>query len=63
MAGNIKALIVQAEGKDLGDILQIGRAEAMKIFKNPVDIKVLFHTVCPYGHILVVQNCDGSSAK
>ncbi len=63
MMGQIKALIVQAESKDLGDVLQIGRAEAKKIFKNPVDIKVLFHTVSPYGHILVVQNSDGCIAS
>ena len=39
---SVKALIVQAApDKDLGDVLQIGRAEAMHLFKNPGKIKVL----------------------
>ena len=60
MTSNIKALIVQvSDGKDLGDILQIGRAEAMRIFRNPSKIKVLYHASCPFGEILVVQNGDG----
>jgi len=63
LTGQIKALIVQAENKDLGDVLQIAKAEAKKIFKNPVNIKVLFHTFSPYGHILVVQNGDGCIAS
>lgn len=55
-----KALIVQTNGtKDLGDILQIARAEAMKLFRNPCKIQVVFHTSSPYGEILVVQNTEG----
>lgn len=61
---NIKALIVQVnDGKDLGDILQIGRAEAMKIFRHPNKIKVLGHYPSPFGHILVVQNGTGCSSE
>jgi hypothetical protein len=64
MVNDIKALIIQTNGrKDLGDILQIGRAEAMKIFRNPNKIRVLYHIPCPYGEILVVQNSDGCIAE
>jgi hypothetical protein len=57
---NIKALIVQVnDGKDLGDVLQIGRAEAMKLYRDPHKIKVLDVINRPYGWLVVVQNTDG----
>ncbi len=61
---NVKALIVQVDAnKDLGDVLQIGRAEAMHLFKNPTKIKILDVLPSRFGYVLVVQNSDGCIAE
>lgn len=61
---NIKALIIQPKPNgDLGDILQIARAESAKIFYNPKKIKVLEILHSRYGEIAVVQNSDGCIAE
>ena len=59
MSSNLKALLVRGNGsQDLGDILQIGRAEASKIFHNSGKIKVLEVLNSKFGTVLVVQNGD-----
>ena len=64
MSSNLKALLVRCNGdKDLGDILQIGKAEAMKIFHNSGKIKVLEVLNSKFGTVLVVQNSDGCIAE
>jgi len=61
----VKALIIQKSyGADLGNLLQIARAEGAKVFHEPNKIKVL-HVVkwYPYGWIMVVQNGEGSISE
>ena len=57
---HLKALVVQMPfEKDLGNIIQVARAEGMKLYKNPEKIKVLDIINRPYGWLVVVQNGDG----
>jgi hypothetical protein len=55
-----KALVIQASFEtDLGNIVQIARAEGMKLYKTPSKIKVLDIIRREYGWIVVVQNGEG----
>ena len=57
MVSNLKALIIQSKPNgDLGDTVQVARAEGMKIFRNPTKIRVLEVVHSKYGEIAVVQN-------
>lgn len=57
----VKALIIQKPYEvDMGNVIQIARAEAMKIFRKPNKIKVVdVLKWYPHGWIVVVQNGDG----
>lgn len=57
----VKALIIQKSYKaDLGHVIQIARAEAMKAFYKPGKIKVVDVVKWPpHGWIMVVQNGEG----
>ncbi len=56
----LKALVIQMPYEtDLGDLVQVARAEAMKIFHKPNKIKVLELIRFQHGWIAVVQNGDG----
>jgi len=61
----VKALIIQKPYEaDLGNVIQIARAEAMKIFRKPNKIKVVdVLKWYPHGWIVVVQNGDGSISE
>jgi hypothetical protein len=61
----VKALIVQTPYEiDLGNVVQIARAEAMKIFHKPNKIKVVdVLKWYPHGWIVVVQNSEGCIAE
>lgn len=64
MGKDMKALVIQAPYEtDLGNILQIARAEAMKIFHKPNKIKVLELISFRHGWVAVVQNGDGSISE
>lgn len=55
-----KALIIQAPFEvDIGNVVQIARAEGLKLYKAPGKIKVLDLIHRDYGWIVVVQNGDG----
>ena len=56
----VKALVIQKPYEvDLGNVIQIARAEAMKIFRKPNKIKVVdVLKWYPHGWIVVVQNGD-----
>ena len=55
-----KALIIQTPFEtDIGNVVQIARAEGMKLFHEPGKIKVLDVINRPYGWLVVVQNGDG----
>jgi len=46
---------------DLHNVIQVGRAEGMKLFKHPCKIKVVdVLKWYPHGWIVVVQNDDGN---
>lgn len=61
---NIKALIIQVnDNKNLGDVFQIARAEAMKIFKSPNKPEPVYITPSPFGYLVVVQNTEVVSVK
>jgi len=62
---NVKALIIDMPYEsDLHNVIQVARAEGMKLFKNPLKIKVLdVLKWYPHGWIVVVQNGDGSIFK
>jgi len=56
----LKALIVKMPSeKDLGNIIQVARAEGIKIFHKPDKIMVVDLLRRDYGWIVVVQNGDG----
>ena len=61
-ASLIKALFFKAERPyaDMGDLVQIARAEATKILRTD-KVKVLNILYCPYpkGYVAVVQNSGG----
>lgn len=61
----VKALIVQKPYEaDLGHVIQIARAEAMKIFHKPNKIKVVDVVKWyPHGWIVVVQNGESCIAS
>jgi len=60
----VKALIIQKRyGADLGNVLQIARSEAMKIFHKPNKITVVDVIHKNYGWIVVVQNGEGSISE
>lgn len=61
----LKALVIQAPFEsDLGNIVQISRAEGMKIFHNPSKIKVVEAIHSSNGYwIVVVQNGEGSISE
>jgi len=55
--GNLKALVVKMPfEKDLGNVIQVARAEGKKIFRNADKIVVLDVIRRDYGWIVVVQN-------
>jgi len=58
---HMKALIIQMPFEvDMGNIVQVARAEGMKLYRVPGKIKVLDVINRPYGWIVVVvQNGDG----
>lgn len=58
---DVKALIVQLPYEnDLHNVIQIARAEGMKLFRNCDKVKVLdVLKWYPHGWIVVVQNGDG----
>jgi adenosylmethionine-8-amino-7-oxononanoate aminotransferase len=57
---NVKALVIQMPLEvDLHNVIQVARAEGMKLYKTPGKIKVLDMVSRPYGWIVVVQNGDG----
>jgi hypothetical protein len=59
MSSNLKALLIRNNtDKDLGDILQIGRSEAYRIFRNPGKVKVVEVLNSKFGTVLVVQNSE-----
>ena len=56
----LKALIIKINGKtDMGDIIEIAKAEASKFYRKPNKISVLDILHSRYGVIAVVQNLDG----
>ncbi len=56
----LKALVINAPFEtDLGNIVQIARAEGSKIFHNPEKIKVFDIIKTSYGFVVVVQNGNG----
>ena len=56
---DIKVLVVHMPFEtDLGNLIQVARAEGMKIYRNPGKIKVLDLVYKPYGWLVVVQNGD-----
>ena len=56
----LKALVISAPFEtDLGNIVQIARAEGAKIFHNPDKIKVFDIIKKEYGYVVVVQNANG----
>ncbi len=56
----LKALVIKLPfEKDLGNVIQVARAEAHKIFRKPEKIKVLDIIRREYGYVVVVQNGDG----
>jgi len=61
----VKALIVQMPYEsDLHNVMQVARAEGMKLFHNPDKIKVVdVLKWYPHGWIVVVQNGDGSISE
>lgn len=56
-----KAVIVRMPYEaDLHNVIQVGRAEGMKLFKHPGKLKVVdVLKWYPHGWIVVVQNDDG----
>lgn len=62
---DVKALIVQLSYEaDLHNVIQVARAEAMKIFRKPSKIKVVdLLKWSPHGWIVVVQNGEGSISE
>jgi hypothetical protein len=58
---NVKALVIQMSYEvDLHNVVQVARAEGMKLFHNSDKIKVLdVLKWYPHGWIAVVQNGDG----
>jgi len=62
---NVKALIVQMPYEaDIGNVIKVGRSEAMKIFHKPNKIKVVdVLKWYPHGWIVVVQNGDSSISE
>ena len=61
----VKALVVQMPYEsDIGNVIQVARAEAMKIFHKPNKIKVVdVLKWYPHGWVVVVQNSDGCIAE
>lgn len=61
----VKALIVQMSYEaDLHNVIQVARAEGMKIFHKPSKIKVVdILKWYPHGWIVVVQNNSGEDVK
>jgi hypothetical protein len=58
---HMKALVIQMPFEvDLHNVIQVARAEGMKLYKDPGKIKVLDVINRPYGWIVVVQNGEGS---
>lgn len=57
-----KTVIVRMPYKtDLHNVIQVARAEGMKLYKNPTKIKVVdVLKWYPHGWIVVVQNGEGS---
>jgi hypothetical protein len=56
---HMKALIIQMPFEvDLHNVIQVARAEGMKLYRIPGKIKVLDVINRPYGWIVVVQNGD-----
>ena len=57
----VKALIVQMPYEvEMGNVIQVARAEAIKLFHKPDKIRVLdVLKWYPHGWIVVVQNGDG----
>ncbi len=57
---HMKALVIQMPFEvDLHNVIQVARAEGMKLYKTPGKIKVLDVINRPYGWIVVVQNGEG----
>ena len=53
----LKSLVIRAPFEvDIGNIVQIARAEAEKIFRNPLKIQVVDIIRRDYGWVVVVQN-------
>lgn len=53
----LKALVIQAPYEtDMGEILQIARAESMRIFHHANKIKVLELIAFRHGWVAIVQN-------
>lgn len=57
---SIKALIIQMPYEvDMGNVIQVARAEAMKLFHKPNKIRIVdVLKWYPHGWIVVVQNGD-----
>jgi len=62
---DVKALVVQMPYEvDLHNVIQVARAEGMKIFHKPNKIRVVdVLKWYPHGWIVVVQNGDGSISE
>ena len=62
---HVKALIVQMSyDADLHNVIQVARAEGMKLFRKPNKIKVMdVLKWYPHGWIVVVQNSEGCVAE
>jgi len=56
----LKALVIKMPfEKDLGNVIQVARAEGMKLFRKPEKIMVVDLVRRDYGYIVVVRNGDG----
>ena len=61
----VKAIIIQMPYEvDIGNVIQVARAEAMKLFHKPNKIRVVdIVKWVPHGWIVVVQNGDSCISK
>ena len=57
MNERIKALVIRTkDGMDIGDVLQIAKSEANRLFKNSNKISIIDLMKRPYGVVVVVQD-------
>lgn len=60
----LKALLIKMKpNMDIGDVVQIAKAEGSKLFHKPNRVSVVDLLRSPYGVIAVVQSLDGCSQK